>query len=80
MQGLAERDVLRRCDGVLSGYVGSAGIGAAILDAVAQVKRANPRALYCCDPVIGDVEAAPYVSADVAELMRRAAWCRPPTS
>ena len=43
MQGLGERGVLRRCDGVLSGYVGSAEIGAAILDAVAQVKRANPR-------------------------------------
>src|SRR5476649_562182 len=50
-QGLRERDVLRHCDGVLSGYVGSAEVGAAILDAVAEVKRANPSALYCCDPV-----------------------------
>jgi pyridoxine kinase len=71
MQGLAERDALRHCDGVLSGYVGSAGLGAAILDAVAQVKRANPQALYCCDPVIGDADGGAYVSADVAEFMRR---------
>jgi pyridoxine kinase len=40
-QGLGERDVLRHCDGVLSGYVGSAEVGAAILDAVAEVKRAT---------------------------------------
>src|SRR5262249_22937827 len=32
--GLVERGVLASCDGVLSGYMGSAVIGAAILDAV----------------------------------------------
>src|SRR4051812_26018461 len=69
-QGLRERNALARCDGVLSGYVGSAEIGAAILDAVAEVKRANPRALYCCDPVIGDVEQGVFVKPEVAEFMR----------
>jgi pyridoxine kinase len=70
MLGLRERDVLRKCDGVLSGYVGSAEVGAAILDAVAEVKRANPRALYCCDPVIGDVERGAFVKPEVADFMR----------
>ena len=68
-QGLRERDVLRHCDGVLSGYVGSAEVGAAILDAVAEVKRANPSALYCCDPVIGDVERGAFVKPEVADFM-----------
>ncbi len=36
--------MLARCDGVLSGYMGSAEIGAAILDAVAQAKAAQPEA------------------------------------
>src|SRR5262245_51513421 len=40
-QGVAERGVLAQCDGVLSGYLGSAEIGGAVLDAVAQVRRAN---------------------------------------
>src|SRR5829696_5493969 len=53
--GIAEREALARCDGVLSGYMGSAEIGAAILSAVDRVRAANPEALYCCDPVIGDV-------------------------
>lgn len=69
VQGLAERDALARCDAVLSGYIGSAEIGAAALDVVAQVKRANPRALYCCDPVIGDTDG-PYVAPEIAEFMR----------
>ena len=70
MQGIAERGVLGRCDGVLSGYLGSAEIGAAVLDAVAQVRRANPRARYCCDPVIGDVGRNVFVQPGVAEFMR----------
>ena len=53
--------MLGECDGVLSGYIGSADIGAAILDAVATVKRANPAAKYCCDPVIGDVGRGIFV-------------------
>src|ERR1700682_4892371 len=38
LQGIEERGVLSTCDGVLSGYMGSAEIGAAILDAVDRVK------------------------------------------
>lgn len=67
--GIEERGVLGGCDGVLSGYVGSADIGAAILDAVATVKGANPAAKYCCDPVIGDAGRGVYVRAGVPEFM-----------
>jgi pyridoxine kinase len=70
IQGLRERGALEKCDGVLSGYVGSVAIGEAILDAVAEGKRANPRALYCCDPVIGDAGRGAFVPPDVAEFMR----------
>jgi pyridoxine kinase len=73
MQGIAERGVLGTCDGVLSGYLGSADIGAAVLDAVAQVKAANPKARYCCDPVIGDVGRNVFVQPGVAEFMRERA-------
>jgi pyridoxine kinase len=69
-QGLRERGALEKCDGVLSGYIGSAEIGEAILEAVAAVKEANPRALFCCDPVIGDVGRGAFVSPDVATFIR----------
>lgn len=70
IQGIGERGVLGRCDGVLSGYLGSAEIGIAVLDAVARVRAANPRARYCCDPVIGDVGRGVFVQPGVAEFMR----------
>src|SRR5512140_59856 len=53
--GIAQRGVLDECDGVLSGYMGSAETAEAILNAVVAAKEANPAARYCCDPVIGDV-------------------------
>jgi len=68
--GIEARGVLGACDGVLSGYVGSAEIGGAILDAVAAVKRANPAAKYCCDPVIGDVGRGVFVRDGVPEFMK----------
>lgn len=68
--GIAERGVLPRCDGVLSGYMGSADIGQAILGAVSRVRAANPRALYCCDPVIGDVGRGVFVRPGIPEFIR----------
>jgi pyridoxine kinase len=68
--GIEKVGCLAECDGVLSGYVGGADIGTAILDAVATVKRANPTAQYCCDPVIGDVGRGVYVREGIPEFMR----------
>jgi pyridoxine kinase len=70
IDGIADRGVLGRCDGVLSGYMGSADIGTAILSAVARVRQANPDALYCCDPVIGDVGRGVFVRPGIPEFMR----------
>ena len=71
--GIDKRGVLGECDGVLSGYVGGEDIGAAILDAVSTVKRANPSAQYCCDPVIGDVGRGIYVREGIPEFMKEKA-------
>ena len=71
--GIERRGVLGECDGVLSGYMGGADIGAAILDAVATVKRANPAAHYCCDPVIGDVGRGIFVREGIPEFMKEKA-------
>ncbi|HYW58890.1 MAG TPA: pyridoxal kinase PdxY, partial [Xanthobacteraceae bacterium] len=73
VDGIAARGVLGRCDGVISGYLGTADIGAEMLAAVAKVRAANPAARYCCDPVIGDAGAGAYVRPDVAELLRERA-------
>jgi pyridoxine kinase len=69
-EGIAELGVLARCDAVLSGYLGEAETGPVLLDIVSRVKEANPRALFCCDPVMGDVGLGYYVRAGIPEFFR----------
>lgn len=73
IDGINDRGVLPRCDAVLSGYIGDPGIGEAVLDAVARVRAANPDAIYCCDPVIGDVGRGVFVRPGIPEFMRNRA-------
>jgi pyridoxine kinase len=70
IQGIEERGVLPECDGVLSGYMGDASLGEVILEAFARVKQANPEAVYCCDPVMGDVGRGFFVRPGIPEFMR----------
>jgi len=70
VQGIEERGVMGRCDAVLTGYMGAPEIGEAILDAVGRVKAANPKALWCCDPVFGDVGRGVYARPGIAEFFR----------
>jgi pyridoxine kinase len=70
VDGVAARGVLRRCDAVLSGYLGDPATGAVVADAVRRVRAANPAALYCCDPVIGEVGRGVYVRDGVPEVVR----------
>ena len=73
VQGVADRGALADCDAVLSGYLGSADIGHAVVGTVARVRRANPQAVYCCDPVIGDVGRGVFVRPGIEEFMREVA-------
>ena len=70
IQGVEDRGVLPDCDAVLSGYAGDASLGRAVLDAVAKVKAANPRAIYCCDPVMGDTGRGFFVRPGIPGFMR----------
>lgn len=70
IDGLEARGVLGRCDAVLSGYLGDAALGPVLLDAVRRVRKANPKALYCCDPVMGDGARGFFVRAGIPEFFR----------
>lgn len=54
---------------VLSGYLGEAGQVEAVASLVETVKARNPKALYVCDPVIGD-KGGPYVAEALASGIR----------
>jgi pyridoxine kinase len=68
IDGLDRRGALARCDGILSGYLGDVAAGNVVLDAVARVRNHNTRALYGCDPVMGD-NGEIYVDAGIAEFI-----------
>ncbi|HVH94520.1 MAG TPA: pyridoxal kinase PdxY [Nocardioidaceae bacterium] len=68
--GVEDRGALEKCEAVLSGYQGAEDVGAVILDAVSRVKGHNPEAIYCCDPVMGDVGRGMFVRPGIPEFMR----------
>ena len=70
IRGIDERGVLGRVNAVLSGYQGAETVGAEVLKAVALVKERTPAAVYCCDPVIGDIGRGVYVRPGIPEFMR----------
>jgi pyridoxine kinase len=68
--GIAALGRLPRLAAVLSGYIGTVETGPVVLDIVDRVKRANPRALYCCDPVMGDAATGWYTGPELREFFR----------
>jgi pyridoxine kinase len=66
--GIEERGVFPDCAAVLSGYIGDARLGAVVLETVRRVRAANPAALYCCDPVIGDIGRGVFVRPGIPEF------------
>jgi pyridoxine kinase len=67
--GVKARGRVGECEAVLSGYMGAAEVGHFVLQAVDDVKTANPGALYCCDPVIGDYGKGVFVSEGISEFI-----------
>jgi pyridoxine kinase len=74
--GIVDRGVASSCEAVLSGYLGDASIGQAVLSAVEDVKAAAPGALYCCDPVMGDYGSGLFVREGIPDFMRNQALPR----
>ncbi len=68
--GIGERGAFETCDAILSGYQGSPEIADVIVDAVAQVKVANPAATYTCDPVMGNATSGCFVNPEIPPKYR----------
>jgi pyridoxine kinase len=69
-RGIEELGVLPGCDAVLSGYMGDASLGEVVVGAVARVKEHNPKAVYCCDPVMGDAGRGFFVRPGIPEFVK----------
>ena len=70
LQGMAERGAFQDCMAILTGYTGDPGLGAVVMGTVEAVKKANPAAIWCCDPVMGDVGKGFFVKHGLPEYFR----------
>lgn len=67
-EGLQARGVFSQLDAVLTGYLGDSLLGENILKWIDVIKTDNPRLIYCCDPVIGDLWRGIFVRPGVPEF------------
>ncbi|PFG28297.1 pyridoxal kinase PdxY [Corynebacterium renale] len=70
IKGVGDRGAFPHIDAILSGYQGGPDIVGAIVQAVRDVKAANPNALYACDPVMGNEKSGCFVSPEIPPLLR----------
>ena len=70
IDGIERRGVFAQIDGILSGYQGGPDIAGAIIDAVHRIKEVNPKAIYACDPVMGNAKSGCFVSEEIPPLLR----------
>ena len=68
LAGVEERGLVDICKVLISGYLGSPEIAAAVIDFVRRAKARNPNLLYLCDPVMGDADLGFYVDEDMRAL------------
>ncbi|MDA0655825.1 MAG: pyridoxal kinase [Proteobacteria bacterium] len=69
IDGIEARGLFSSCTAVLSGYLGQAANGRVTLNAVKKIKKINKRALFLCDPVLGD-QGKLYVSKDILDFYK----------
>ncbi|MDW6022101.1 pyridoxal kinase PdxY [Mesorhizobium sp. BAC0120] len=69
MEDLENAPWLGEVGAVLSGYLGDAGQVNAVASLVGAVRAKNPRALYVCDPVMGD-SGGLYIPGETAAAIR----------
>jgi pyridoxine kinase len=70
VQGIEALGLLPKCDALLTGYVGDAALADVVMDTARRVRSANPKALWCCDPVLGDVDTGIYVKPGIDTFFR----------
>lgn len=66
--GLSDKGVLENLDAILTGYIGDGALGEVLLKWLEIIKAKNPKVIYCCDPVIGDVGRGIFVRPGVPEF------------
>ncbi len=61
LAGVKKQRRLSDYDAILTGYMGDSSLGEIVVDVVREAKADNSDVLYCCDPVMGDIDTGIYV-------------------
>lgn len=73
VRGIESLGMLARCDALLTGYVGDVALGDVVLETARKVRAANPKAIWCCDPVLGDIDTGIYVKPGIDTFFKERA-------
>jgi pyridoxine kinase len=73
IRGIEDRGVLPGCDAVLRGYMGDESLGEVVVGVVGRVKELNPKAINCCDPVMGDAGRGFFVGPGIPRFIKEVA-------
>lgn len=65
LTGVAARGVGHAASAVLSGFLGTAGVGPVVADFLTHARPVNPALRYVCDPVLGEAGSGYYVDPDL---------------
>lgn len=68
IKGLSANVFLQNCDAVLTGYMGTAEICEKTAAVVNEIKKINSKAIYLCDPVIGNTNC--FVKPEVLKYFK----------
>ena len=68
--GVRERGAIDRCQAVVSGYLGDAGLGEVVLATVAEARGGGREVVYACDPVMGDEGRGFFVRPGIPEFFK----------
>ena len=70
LEALAANGWLGGLDAVLTGYIPSAAHAGLCASWIARIRAINPRAIYLCDPIIGDDPGGVYIDEAAAKAVR----------
>jgi len=56
---------MQECQALMTGYLGAKSTGNFILNEIKQLKKINPKIIYSCDPVMGDIGRGFFTSKEI---------------
>lgn len=68
--GVEERGLVTAAQALVTGYLGSPGIGTVVADFLARARVTNPGLPIICDPVLGDDDLGIFVADGMLAVMR----------